>query len=354
MTQTIPSHQHRGYPGYGTPYQRPCEPAAPAFAPHPGISTAGRPGQLWGSPAAPPAFSRPIPAIVPPAAGPWGPPNTWPGPSGWPMPPVNAAKRKTQWWLVGAAGVATVATVITATVAMAGLADHNGSATTAASGVPVPAPPVTSSLAPQTTVAAPAPGNTGSLVDDETLPTLLPDVATVGQVMGGVRLEAIDRLSGSGMFNDQPNPPECAGLVVPVSSVAYSRFAPRTTLVQALRDQNKNLVHTVFNGVTTFSTQSAATAFVNQQAGTWQGCRANPIVLTPKNDKPMTWTVRDVAQRGDTLTASTALQNSSTLCQRALTAKRNVVIDITTCSENPGDTAATLAAQISQRLGQSS
>lgn len=154
------------------------------------------------------------------------------------------------------------------------------------------------------------------------------------------------------MFTDQTSPPQCASVVVPVAKAAYLPAGPRATYVQALHDPDTNQLHTVFDGVTTFSTESAATAFVNQPALTWQSCRVSPIVVDPNKDKPMTWTVQDIAQRGDILTASTTLQNGGSVCQRALTAKRNVVIDVTTCTGNPGSAATTLASKIAQRLGQ--
>lgn len=358
MTETFtPSPQHRGYAGYGNPYTRPVSPQPAAFPPAGPARTAGRSHvRPWAPAAGPGAFQHPASAIAPPPARPWGPPNAWAGPGLGPMPPTPLGKRKVQWWAIGAAGVAAVAVLAVSTLALAGYGDDHGSTTAAAAaGVPVPAPPVKSSPAPQTAPSVPVPGATppAGPVDDSALPALVPEVASVTQVMGAGQLEVMPKLNGPGMFTDQTNPPQCTGVVVPAARVAYDPAGPRATFVQALRDADENQLHTVFDGVTTFSTESAATAFVSQQAATWQGCRVGPIVLSLKDNKPLPWTVQDVALRGDILTATVAPQNGSGTCQRAVTAKRNVVIDVMTCSDNAGAAATTLASRIVQRLGQS-
>ncbi|GAB4973157.1 hypothetical protein MAHJHV57_53950 [Mycobacterium avium subsp. hominissuis] len=52
------------------------------------------------------------------------------------------------------------------------------------------------------------------------------------------------------------------------------------------------------------------------------------------------------------LTANTSLRGAPATCQRAMTVKRNVVIDVTACSGNPADSGVALASMIAERMGQ--
>ncbi|WP_460010458.1 sensor domain-containing protein, partial [Mycobacterium avium] len=60
----------------------------------------------------------------------------------------------------------------------------------------------------------------------------------------------------------------------------------------------------------------------------------------------------DLTQRDNMLTANTSLRGAPATCQRAMTAKRNVVIDVTACSGNPADSGVALASMIAERMGQ--
>jgi hypothetical protein len=65
----------------------------------------------------------------------------------------------------------------------------------------------------------------------------------------------------------------------------------------------------------------------------------------------MSWTVQDVTRQGDTLTARVSVPGGPS-CQRALTSKNNVVIDVTACNANPSNEAVTIASEIARRAAQ--
>jgi PknH-like extracellular domain len=340
MTQTItpPAHQY-GNGGFGRPTEEPTVALRPRprFASAPVLSAP----PVWGPPAtaAPNQYAGPIPSMAPQHSSPWGVPNGWAPPAPWGMPPAGGQSPKTQRWLLAVAGAAVAVATITVAVAASG---HNDSPA-APAGVPVPPPP-TKSTAPATPSAPVAPPQIRA-ISDEALPTLLLDPAYVGQVMGTTGLELIDKLSGPGMFTDTADPAQCVGVVIPANENAYAGSGSRATFVQALHDQSRT---TVFSAVTTFATSSLAGDLVAQQAGTWQTCRSAPVVLDPGHDNPTTWTVDDVSQQGGTLTARVSAAGGPS-CQRALTSKNNVVIDVTTCSANPSNEAVTIASAIAQR-----
>lgn len=332
----IPPTRPHGYAGYPPSYDHLGAQDTVMFHRRPN-GRAGVPAQRWGPPA---AAQQP--------AGPWGVPNGVPVP--WMMPPNAGKGRKAQRWFIAGGAAAVVAAAVVAVVAATG-----SSQPTAPRTVHVPAPPVKSSTAPQTPTATPTPNSgpsAGVPVSDSALPALVPSISAVSQVMGSDGMVAIDKLDGRGTFTDESNPPECVGTILPATRAAYSGSPVGSSYVQALHDRDPDQVHTVFDAVTTFSTAPAAAAFVTQQSITWAGCQAAPVVLDPNEEKPMTWTIQDVTRQGDTLTANTSLRGADASCQRALTAKRNVVIDVTACSEDPANTAVTLTSMIAERIGQ--
>jgi serine/threonine kinase PknH len=291
------------------------------------------------------------PGQLPPAAfypaGGWGQPTT-PG-QPWPSAaPTRLGRRGVAW--IAAGGTATLAVAIATVVALT--TGHGNTELSASGGVHVPTPPVKSAPAPQPDAPI-SPSTSTPEIADVDLPGLLPPEAHISEVVGAVNLEPIDKLNGPGMFNDDANPAQCVGAVMTVAKAAYAGSGVRNTFVQALHERDQSELHTVFNGVSTFGSAAEATSFVNQQSGIWQSCQASPIVLDPGKSKPLTWTLRDVAKRGDILTANAAMDGSPATCQRALTARRNVVIDVMTCSREVADTAATLASEIAEHMGAS-
>lgn len=330
MTRTLtpPAPQH-GNGGFG----RPTEEATVALRPRTRYASA----PVWGPPG-------PIPPMAPPQARPWGVPNAWAPPAPWGAP-MGGQNPKTQRWLLAVAGAAVAVATITVAVA-ASTSGHNGSPAVPG-GVPVPAPPTKSSAAPAPSTPVAPPQVTS--ISDSALPTLLPDPAYVAQIMGTAGLEAIDKLSGPGMFTDVADPARCVGAIIPANENAYAGSGSRATYAQALHDQGRTV--TVLSAVTTFGTASSATDLVGQQGATWATCQTTPVVLNPSHPNPLTWTVQDVAVHRGIITARISASGGAT-CQRALTSNNNVVIDVTACNANPTSEAETLALTIAKRVAQ--
>ncbi len=331
MTHTLtpPAHQH-GNGGFG----RPTEDPTVALRPR----TRYAPAPAWGPPA-------PIPPMAAPQQQLWGAPNAWAPPAPWGMPPAGGQNPKTQRWLLAVAGAAVAVATITVAVAASTSGDNNSHAVPG--GVPVPAPPTKSSAAPAPSTPAAPPHVTS--ISDSALPTLLPDPAYVAQVMGTAGLEAIDKLSGPGMFTDVADPAKCVGAVIPANENAYAGSGSRATYVQALHDQAHTA--TVLSAVTTFGTASSAADLVGQQGATWATCQTAPVVLNPSHPNPMSWTVQDVSVHRGIITARISAAGGPT-CQRAVTSNNNVVVDVTACDANPSNEAETIASTIAKRVAQ--
>lgn len=268
------------------------------------------------------------------APQPWAPPTT-PGKLG----------RQGRAWIV-AGSVAATAVTVALIVGMAG--NQAATAPVAPAQVQAPAPLPTAAAAPPTPSEAPS---VESPVDDGDLVGLLPTPRDVARIMGLDRLASVDKLNGPGMFSDPADPAECIGVVIPDARGAYADSGVHVNYMQAWRDPESRTLSAIQTGVSTFDSAAGAQAFVDQQSSTWPRCSLKPIVVDPDDEHRETWEVSDVAKQGDTLVAHLSVRHIPGRCERALTARRNVVIDVVTCSQNPNGTATALTSTVTKKLG---
>lgn len=109
--------------------------------------------------------------------------------------------------------------------------------------------------------------------------------------------------------------------------------------------------------VVLFPSAKEANAFFTTSTQRWPACANRQGTIPGDADNPeIQWTVGAVANTNGVLstpTTVTASKNGSTLtqnCQRALTVRNNVVIDVDACRKDPGDLAVTIANQIAGKV----
>jgi hypothetical protein len=268
------------------------------------------------------------------------------GPRPWVAPPTapKLGRRGRAW--IAAGGVAASAVAVAVAVALTN--NHTSAAPATQAQVQAPAP--TSSVV----AAPPAPSTTAqeeTPVEDGDLAALLPTPNEVAAVMRVSRLASIDKLNGPGMFQDESNPAECIGVVSPDARAAYATSGVHVNDLQAWRDPDSRALSSIEIGVSTFDSGTDASAFVDQQSAIWPTCSLAPIVTNPDTERRRTWDVSDVTRNGDTLVAHLSMRHMPGRCERALTARRNVVIDTVTCSQNPDGTATALTSRVAKKLG---
>jgi hypothetical protein len=298
----------------------------------------------WGQSFQPP---RPVPPVYQPPVSPsaptvWSSPNARPvlPPAPWGMPPSKPGLGGRQWAWIAAAGAAALAVTVGVVAAVA-----NGRDDVAGS----PSRPAVATASPSPAAVPPPPA---TVVEDTDLPRMVPLEAHAAEVAGAVALEPIAKTSGPGLLSNYTDPAGCAGALVPATKSDYAGSGVRATYVQALHDPDRQQLHLVVNTVSTFDSASQATQFATTQAVAWQGCQASPIMLYANEEKPTTWVVSDVAQQGEMLTARAFVRDTGAHCQRALTSKLNVIVDVQVCTATVTDAAATLATEIAGHVGQ--
>ncbi|ORB66490.1 sensor domain-containing protein [Mycobacterium scrofulaceum] len=184
------------------------------------------------------------------------------------------------------------------------------------------------------------------------LPGVLLDVTTLNSMLGVSNLtpradvSRNDTLAFSGGDNDHP---ECGGVHHPALQRELDNSGYLGVRIQAVSDprMTENIVD---DGAIYYSTAKAANDFVDKQAQAWEKC--NGITLHP--DPALhdgIWMVGTVANRGGMVSVINTQEGAEGWqCQRALTARNNVVIDVNSCGFNRNDQAIAIATRMADRV----
>lgn len=290
-----------------------------------------RPHPVAGPPPVPP---------VPPQSPPWGFTPGRPGPSPSPMAPPRRARPSKGTW-IAAALAAVVVTVC------AGLVINFASGTDGPSDPRNGATPAANTTAAQPSPSA-APAATMPL---SALPGVRLEVATINSIEGATNIAprpdaGNDTMGFVGGDNDRPDCGEIHGVALQKDLDNSGYLAVRT---QALQDPQQT-DHVIDDGAIYFSTAKAANDFVAKQAQAWPKCNGATLHPTPApGEPPSIWMVGTVANHDGMLTVINTEEGAEGWqCQRALTARNNVVIDVRDCGMNPQ--AITIATRMADRV----
>ncbi|WP_082022979.1 sensor domain-containing protein [Mycolicibacterium setense] len=319
------------------PRHTPVPPSAPPpVPPQYGYGQSANPG--WPPQSSPPA---------PPGGGwpPHQPPGQYPV-AGYPAgPPASPPGKKKPWGVIAAALVGVVV-LVGAGVYVVGFGSHDTASDTAStssaatSSAPSAAPSSTTSQAP----GAGASEN----VDTAALPTLLASVNDLNdRFMGNfiptaaVQSEPFDGLT--------VEPANCAGALLPGIDYVY-RTANYTGFTgQILTDDTAKVA--VMQAVIAFNTETEATRFYNGQFSGWRGCN-NSEVITEGGGEQQTVKMGVAADTDGTahMLMWKDRQGSDRACERGMTPRKNVVVDVRVCSSNIGSSGFTLARDIGAKV----
>lgn len=285
-----------------------------------------RPYALGGPPPAPPASISPS----------WGfaPAHPVPAPT---VPPRQAWQGKATW-IVGAIAIAVV-------TACAALGIHAASSSDSG---PDPKGAAAPNASPAQPSASPAPAATMPL---SALPGLRLDVATINSIEGATNIApraevTNDAAAYIGGDNDHPECGEIHGVALQKDLDNSGYLAVRT---QALQDPRQT-DHVIDDGAIYFSSAKAANDFVAKQAQAWPKCNGATLHPAPApGESPSIWMVGTAANHDGMLTVTNTEEGAEGWqCQRALTARNNVVIDVRDCGVTPQ--AITIATRMADRV----
>jgi hypothetical protein len=145
--------------------------------------------------------------------------------------------------------------------------------------------------------------------------------------------------------------------VAPVYAGSGNTAAHRERDVLSLPPDSNEPDPQVNQVVVLFPSAKEANAFFATSQKGWPACANRQDTVPADADNPeIHWSTGPVSTTNGTLSitvALTATKNDTTMsasCQRALTVRNNVVIDVEACRKDPGDAAVNIANQIAGKV----
>jgi hypothetical protein len=293
------------------------------------------------------ATSDPAPVIAAPATAQPEPPSRDSVSTPAETHPADLRSPAMRWWRqqrrqVQLALIAATVAILAAATGITGYLlrpDSPASHTTTAQPAPAAAP--TSSTPP------PVP-----LVTADALEGLLlsPDQINTAMGTSGMTVQQPwNNLNDVG-FDSPASPSVCNPLAGAAEAAAYTGSGWAAVRGQTLQEPARNYTHEVDQGVVLFPSPQAAAAFVSASSQSWPACANRNYTDNVRN---LQWSVGPVSTANGTVSATTTDQNKSGwACQRALTARNNVVIDATGCGYHTTEQGVSIAVQIAAKVPQ--
>lgn len=181
----------------------------------------------------------------------------------------------------------------------------------------------------------------------KTLPRLLlsPEQINAAMSAGGMAVTS----TGSQMSDDSATmaPRECLAVDGSAQAPVYADSGFTDEQEMSLREPD-GTAHYAKQAVVRFVDADQAKAFYDVSVRQWPACTKYTHTQTGTK-----WQAGPISIDGGVLsliTTQTNAQAGGWACGRALSANNNIVIDVNTCSANPGDSAVNIAKQISARI----
>lgn len=288
----------------------------------------------------PPGFP-PHPGYQQPPAG--GPPRSHPGRAS-AKPTLSTQIARHRWWVVGGAA-ALAAVVVVAVIATSGGDTDTASEQPSTTAPQVPAAPITT-VASEPAAPAPVPAPSGPTLGADALPGLLLSAEQVSRRLNtpGMTASAVVKSPLDGTIT----PPHCAGAWGPVSAGTYNGSGYTGIAVQVMSLQPV----VAAQAVVSFPDPGAAKNFFDKQYADWSSCQSTHITWSYAGDDAGV-DVGVPAMTGDIMTLKLIPTTSAVpghQCERDMTVRGNVIVDVRTCSPTVGSAGLSVTSDIAAKI----
>lgn len=184
------------------------------------------------------------------------------------------------------------------------------------------------------------------LVERELVELLL-SPEQVDVAMGTVGMTVTSTQTSMSDSSATMEPAECLAVDGAAEAPVYRDSGFRAERDESLNNGD-NFTHYVKQAVVLFPLVEKARAFLDASAQLWSSC--SQYTHTQSGTQ---WSVGQISVAGDTLKTIATQRDARDpgwACGRALVLRNNVIIDINTCSANPGDSAVRIADQIATNV----
>jgi hypothetical protein len=182
---------------------------------------------------------------------------------------------------------------------------------------------------------------------DVALPGLLLSPDQVNTAMGATGMTVTKTHFSMSDDSATMAPKECLAIDGSAQAQVYAGSGYTAVRDQTLQEGD-NFTHYVEQAVVLFPSRKRAGAFFTASAQQWPAC--HQYTHTQTNSL---WAVGPISNTNGTLSTTATQQNANAPgwgCGRALATKNNVVVDVNTCSADPGDSALNIANQIAAKV----
>jgi len=203
-----------------------------------------------------------------------------------------------------------------------------------------------SAASPPSTLRPPLPP-----VPVSALSGLLLPAEQASDIMGSTSL--VSPLATDALIDDSMKIMEkdCVGAWAPAQHSVYGNTGYSAARVQLLRNPSDvPAIYQVIQAVIAFPTADAAQKVITDQKAQWSACSGRPFTLQyPNEPAPEHWGFGPLSDTGGTLSIK-QIPPGANGCQRGLTARNNVVIDVIACRFDITNQAVDVVNAIAARV----
>ena len=177
--------------------------------------------------------------------------------------------------------------------------------------------------------------------------TLLLSPEQIDAAMGAKDMKATKKRDAMSDDSATMKPSECLAVDGSAQAQVYDGSGFTAVRDEALNDGD-NFTHFVEQAVVLFPIAKQANAFFAASAKQWPACRHYTHTQSGTQ-----WTVGPISNENGTLSTVATQEDARAggwACGRALEVRNNIIVDVNTCSANPGNTAVDIANQIAAKV----
>ncbi|WP_326546682.1 sensor domain-containing protein [Mycolicibacterium sp. ND9-15] len=184
------------------------------------------------------------------------------------------------------------------------------------------------------------------LVERELVELLL-SPEEVNAAMGAVNMAVTSTQTSMSDNSATMAPQECLAIDGAAEAPVYANSGFQAEQDQSLNDGDK-FAHYAKQAVVLFPTVKKAAAFFDASAQRWSTCHEYSHLQSGTQ-----WTVGPITNADGVLSTVATQQDAAAPgwgCGHAVALENNVIIDVNTCSANPGDSAVRIAKQTAEKV----
>lgn len=184
---------------------------------------------------------------------------------------------------------------------------------------------------------------------------LLLDAGQINGALGATKMKVWFSAKAMWDWSGSINDTNCLAVDGPAQDMVYADTGWTGLRGQRLDDSvddSKKREHFVIQAVVAFPSAREANAFYNSSVHGWPSCAKRRFSDVTPGQPDVVWTVGGVTNANGTLSATEVQEGGDGwTCQRALTVRNNIAIDIVTCANNEsGSPAIDIATQIAAKV----